>query len=88
MRMSADRLKQLKERSKLRRQLLAQQLGVEEQNFSSALGTKEDVGSASPGKCQSVDSLDSVGSQQSGEKVRGEGPFFRNIMKSDFAGKS
>ena len=48
--MSSDRLKQVKERSKLRRQLLAQQLGVEEQDFSSILGTKEDRGSASPNK--------------------------------------
>lgn len=49
--MSAERLKQLKERSKLRRQLLAQQLGVEEQNFGSILGKKEESkSSSSPGK--------------------------------------
>ena len=56
--MSAERLKQLKERSKLRRQLLSQQLGVEEQNFGSILGTKEDArGSSSPGKSVGVDLL-------------------------------
>lgn len=41
--MSGERLKELKERSKLRRQLLAQQLGVEEQNFGNILGKKEEA---------------------------------------------
>ena len=42
--MSSDRLKQMKERSKLRRQLLAQQLGAkDESDFSSILGKQEEV---------------------------------------------
>lgn len=42
--MSADRLKQMKERSKLRRQLLAQQLGVKDENdFGDILGRKEEA---------------------------------------------
>lgn len=47
--MSAERLKQMKERSKLRRQLLAQQLGVKDENdFSSMLGKKEEVKHTTP----------------------------------------
>lgn len=42
--MSAERLKQMKEKSKLRRQLLAQQLGAANENdFGTILGKKEQV---------------------------------------------
>lgn len=42
--MSSDRLKQMKERSKLRRQLLAKQLGTkDESDFSSVLGKQEEI---------------------------------------------
>lgn len=42
--MSSDRLKQMKKKSKLRRQLLAQQLGAKDENdFGSILGKKEEV---------------------------------------------
>jgi len=45
--MSSDRLKQLKERSKLRRQLLAQQFGTtDEKDFSSVLGKQEGINKA------------------------------------------
>ncbi|XP_065663867.1 N6-adenosine-methyltransferase non-catalytic subunit-like [Hydra vulgaris] len=41
---SAERLKQMKERSKLRRKLLAQQFGLKDElNFGNILGKKEDI---------------------------------------------
>lgn len=59
--MSAERLKQLKERSKARRQLLAQQLGVDEPFFSTVLGAKDDSkNTSSPNK--PLDLLEASGS--------------------------
>jgi len=64
--MSSDRLKQMKERSKLRRQLLAQQLGVkDESDFSSILGKQEEVKTISVPIIGNIDGVESASTSSS-----------------------
>lgn len=64
LKMSSDRLKEMKERSKARRQLLAQQLGATDQNdFSSILGKSETVKQVPAAVINRSDSVTSPTSQ-------------------------